>query len=39
MPLPKPIPYGNAVSGAMQGPRYCTKAALDGATSVADLVV
>jgi hypothetical protein len=39
MKLPKPIPYGNAISGAMQGPRYCTKAALDAATSVADLVV
>jgi hypothetical protein len=39
VPLPEPIRYGNAVTGAMQGPRYCTKAALDSAKSVADLVV
>lgn len=37
--LANPIPYGSAPSGAMQGPRYCTKAALDTAKSVADLVV
>ncbi|GAA5057763.1 hypothetical protein GCM10023208_23600 [Erythrobacter westpacificensis] len=37
--LAKPIPYGNAPSGAMQGPRYCTKEAFDNAGSVADLVV
>jgi hypothetical protein len=36
--LPKPIPYGMAPSGAMQGPRYCSKLAFDQATSVADLV-
>lgn len=36
--LEKPIPYGNAPSGAMQGPRYCTKAGLDAAKTVADLV-
>jgi hypothetical protein len=39
VPLPKPIPYGNAVTGAMQGPRYCSKQALDAAQTVADLVV
>lgn len=37
--LTKPIPYGNAPSGAMQGPRYCTKKALDEAKSVSDLVL
>ena len=37
--LEKPIPYGKAPSGAMQGPRYCTKQAFDDAQSVADLVV
>lgn len=37
--LDKPIPYGNAISGAMQGPRYCTKEAFDTAETVADLVV
>jgi hypothetical protein len=36
--LEKPIPYGNAPSGAMQGPRYCTRAALGAAKTVADLV-
>jgi hypothetical protein len=36
--LDKPIPYGNAPSGAMQGVRYCTKEAFDAAKSVADLV-
>jgi hypothetical protein len=36
--LDKPIPYGNAPSGAMQGVRYCTKEAFDTAKSVADLV-
>ena len=35
--LPQPIPYGNAPTGAMQGPRYCSKATLDGAKSVADV--
>ena len=33
-----PIPFGDAPSGAMQGPRYTTKAALDAASTVADLV-
>ena len=37
--LATPIPYGNAVTGAMQGPRYCSKLALDAAKTVADLVV
>lgn len=37
--LATPIPFGNAVSGAMQGPRYCSKQAFDAATTVADLVV
>jgi hypothetical protein len=36
--LAKPIPYGKAPSGAMQGPRYCTKEALDSASTVSDLV-
>ncbi len=35
--LEYPIPYGNAVSGAMQGPRYVTKMALLAAKSVKDL--
>lgn len=36
--LPKTIPYGSAPSGAMQGPRYCSKAAFDTAKSVVDLL-
>jgi hypothetical protein len=36
--LSKPIPYGTAPSGAMQGPRYCSKLIFDNAQSVADLV-
>ena len=36
--LEKPIPFANAVSGAMQGPRYCTKKVFDKAQTVADLV-
>lgn len=32
------IPYGNAISGAMQGPRYCTKEVLEKAETVADLI-
>lgn len=36
--LDKPIPYGNAPSGAMQGSRYCTKQVFDDASTVADLV-
>lgn len=35
--LEKPIPYGDAPSGAMQGPRYVTKRALLAAKSVKDL--
>jgi hypothetical protein len=35
----KPIPYGNAPSGAMQGPRYTTFQKLMAAKSVNDLVV
>lgn len=36
--LEKPIPYANAPSGAMQGARYCTKAAFDSAQSVKDFI-
>jgi hypothetical protein len=36
--LDKPIPYGDAPSGAMQGPRYCSKASLDTAKTVGDLL-
>lgn len=36
--LERHIPYGDAASGAMQGPRYCTKASLDNAQSIADLL-
>ncbi len=35
--LDKPIPYGNAPSGAMQGSRYVNKAKFDKANSIADL--
>jgi len=38
MRLEQPIPYGKAPTGAMQGPRYCSKAAFDTAKSVLDLV-
>lgn len=37
-PLQNPVPFGDARSGAMQGPRYTTKAALMAAKSVKDLV-
>lgn len=37
MELSNAIPYGNALSGTMQGPRYCTKAALDKAKTISDL--
>ncbi|MBJ6124784.1 GIY-YIG nuclease family protein [Microvirga splendida] len=36
--LPKTIPFGDAPSGAMQGPRYTTYSALQKAQSVKDLV-
>ena len=36
--LEQPIPYGKAPPGAMQGPRYCSKATFDEANSVSDLV-
>jgi hypothetical protein len=36
--LSNPIPYGKAPTGAMQGPRYCSKASFDAAKSVRDLV-
>ncbi len=36
-PLAHPLPYGGAPSGAMQGPRYTTKAALLAAKSIKDL--
>jgi hypothetical protein len=35
--LEKPIPFGNAIPGSMQGPRYCSKQAFDTAATVADL--
>ena len=37
-PLDHPVPYGDAPSGAMQGPRYTTKAALLAAKSIKDLM-
>jgi hypothetical protein len=36
-PLEHPVPYGDAPSGAMQGPRYTTKAALLAAKCLRDL--
>lgn len=36
--LPRAIPFGDAPPGSMQGARYTTKAALDGAQSVRDLL-
>ena len=36
--LERPIPYGKAPTGAMQGPRYCTKHVFDEAKTVGDLV-
>lgn len=36
-PLPKPIPFGKAQSGAMQGARYATREQLLSAQSVKDL--
>lgn len=36
--LTNPIPYGNAPSGAMQGPRYCKKRVFDSAKNVGDLL-
>lgn len=37
-PLDKPIPFGDAPQGAMQGPRYTSKEKLMSASSLADLV-
>jgi len=37
VPLERPIPFGDAASGAMQGPRYTTRAALLSAKRVKDL--
>ncbi len=37
VPLPKQIPFGNATTGAMQGPRYTTKSILFAAKTVKDL--
>lgn len=37
VPLAKPIPFGNAKGGAMQGQRYCTRETFDQAETVADL--
>ena len=37
-PLPKPIPFGKAQSGAMQGSRYTTKDQLFSAKSVKDII-
>jgi hypothetical protein len=36
--LPCPIPFGDAVSGTMQGPRYTTRSVLQQATTVRDLM-
>jgi hypothetical protein len=36
-PLERPIPFGEAPSGAMQGPRYTTRAALLSAKTLKDL--
>lgn len=36
--LDKPVPYGDAPPGAMQGPRYCSKARLDSAQTVGELL-
>lgn len=36
--LRKPIPFGDAVPGSMQGPRYATREALTRAQSVKDLM-
>jgi len=36
-PLGKPIPFGDATSGAMQGPRYATRAALMRGESLKDV--
>jgi len=38
VPLANPVPYGDAPSGAMQGPRYTTKAALLAAKRIRDLM-
>lgn len=35
--LPKPVPFGKAPSGAMQGPRYTTREALMAAQTIKDL--
>jgi hypothetical protein len=37
-PLAKPIPFADAVSGAMQGPRYTTWGTLQKAGSIKDLI-
>lgn len=37
-PLPRPIPFGDAAPGSMQGPRYTTVAKLLAARRVTDLV-
>lgn len=37
VPLPHAVPFGDAISGAMQGPRYTTRTALLAAKSVKDL--
>lgn len=36
--LERSIPFGDATSGAMQGPRYTTKARFDTAQAVSDLI-
>jgi hypothetical protein len=38
VPLERPIPYGSAPSGAMQGPRYTKHSALLSARTLADLL-
>jgi hypothetical protein len=34
----KPIPFGSAKSGAMQGPRFTTKTALSGSEDLGDIL-
>ena len=36
-PLKNPIPFGDAITGSMQGPRYTTRKALLAAHTVKDL--
>jgi hypothetical protein len=36
--LARPIPFGDAPPGSMQGPRYTTRSAIEGAESIRDLL-